>query len=128
MAMGAAHASGVQGLNVFIITAIALQNVPEGTAVAIPMQTAGFGKNAQFWAAVVSSIPQPIGAPLAYILVEYVEPLLAGSMAFAGGAMLIVVAVELVPKAFPRKKWWRGAVGAVAGAAVMAALGFTLGI
>jgi zinc transporter, ZIP family len=85
MAMGAAQASGVQGLNVFVIAAIALQNIPEGTAIAIPMASSGFGKGAQFWGAVLTSIPQPIGAPLAYILVSklprycrYHSPSLAG--------------------------------------------------
>lgn len=128
MAMGAAHASGVQGLNVFVLSAIALQNVPEGTAVAIPMQGAGFGKGAQFWAAVASSLPQPIGAPLAYVLVEHVEPLLAGSLGFAGGAMLAVVAVELAPKAFRRGGRRMGAAGAIAGGALMAALSLVLGV
>jgi hypothetical protein len=33
------------------------------------MADSGFGKGAQFWAAVLTSIPQPVGAPLAFLLV-----------------------------------------------------------
>lgn len=126
MAMGAAQASGVEGLSVYVIAAIALQNIPEGTAIAIPMAGAGFGRSAMFWAAVATSIPQPIGAPLAYLLVEQMASLLPLSLAFAGGAMLAVVVVELAPDTFTRKDWKSGAVGTLAGALVMVGLGIAL--
>src|SRR5690242_10686378 len=51
LAVGAAYASTEKGVGVFVILAIALQNVPEGTATAIPMVPAGFSRRAQFWAA-----------------------------------------------------------------------------
>jgi zinc transporter, ZIP family len=126
MAMGAAQASGVQGLNVFVIAAIALQNIPEGTAIAIPMASSGFGKGAQFWGAVLTSIPQPIGAPLVYILVTQIAPLLPISLAFAGGAMLAVVILELAPQALSRKTWRSGLAGAVPGAVAMYGLSIAL--
>lgn len=128
MAMGAAHASDVAGLSLFVLVAIALQNVPEGTAVALPMASSGFGKGAQFWAAVASSIPQPIGAPVAYLLVEHVAPLLPASLAFAGGAMLAVVALELLPGAFTAKHWLKASAGAFVGAAAMVILSVALGV
>ena len=37
---------------------------------AIPMAAAGFSRSRQFWAAVATSIPQPIGALIAYLLVQ----------------------------------------------------------
>jgi ZIP family zinc transporter len=42
-AIGTAYASRTVGLGLFVILAIGLQNVPEGTSVAIPMERAGFG-------------------------------------------------------------------------------------
>ena len=42
LAMGTAYASDTAGLGLFVILAIALQNVPEGTTSAIPMEAAGF--------------------------------------------------------------------------------------
>ena len=69
-AIGTAYASETEGLGLFVILAIALQNIPEGTSVAIPMDVAGFPARQQFWAAVLTSAPQPIGAVIAYLLVR----------------------------------------------------------
>ena len=82
-----------------MIVAIALQNIPEGTSVAIPMAAAGFGRAQQFWAAVATSAPQPVAAVVAYALVEQVDGLLPVSFAFAAGAMLSLVALEVLPEA-----------------------------
>lgn len=128
MAMGAAQASSIHALNIFVIAAIALQNIPEGTAVALPMAEAGFSRKSQFWAAVLTSIPQPIGAPLAFLLVGWVAPLLPWSLAFAAGAMLAVVALELLPGTFTRKTWQRGVPGTALGVSIMVALSMALGV
>ena len=45
-AVGTAFASDRAGLSLFVILAIAIQNIPEGTSVAIPMEAAGFGRGA----------------------------------------------------------------------------------
>ncbi len=100
LAVGTAFASDRAGLSLFVIVAIALQNVPEGTSVAIPMEEAGFGAGAQFWAAVATSAPQPVGALIAFVAVEQVGALLPISFAFAAGAMLALVAGELLPSAY----------------------------
>ena len=62
LAIGTAYASDRAGLSLFVILAIGLQNIPEGTSVAIPMAAAGFSRAEQFWAAVLTSAPQPVGA------------------------------------------------------------------
>jgi zinc transporter, ZIP family len=128
LAIGAAFASDTQGLALFIVLAIGLQNVPEGTSVAIPMDSAGFSHGQQFWAAVLTSVPQPIGAVLAYLAVEQVNGLLPFSFAFAAGAMLSLVLVDLVPAAFARGGRGAAAAGTLAGAAVMVVLAITLGV
>jgi ZIP family zinc transporter len=126
-AVGAAWAADTAGLGLFVVLAIAVQNIPEGTAVAVPMQAAGRSALQQFWAAVASSAPQPFGALAAFLLVEQIRGLLPVSLAFAAGAMLTVVVLELVPSA------WQGRralalVGAVGGAAVMIGFGLVLGV
>ena len=127
LAIGTAYASTTEGLTLFIVVAIAVQNIPEGTSVAIPMQAAGYGRGQQFWAAVATSLPQPIAAPLAYLLVEQVTGLLPFSFAFAAGAMLSLVVVEVLPSAL-RGGAWRAVVGAVAGGVAMLALSLALGV
>lgn len=127
-AIGTAYASHTAGLGLFVILAIALQNVPEGTSVAIPMDSAGFGRAQQFWAAVLTSAPQPVGAVLAFALVEEVSGLLPLSFAFAAGAMLALVVVELAPQAYHRQSWRLALAGTGIGAALMGALAAGLGV
>jgi len=128
LAIGTAWASETAGLGLFVVLAIGLQNVPEGTSVAIPMAAAGFGRGAQFWTAVLTSVPQPVGALLAYFLVEQVESLLPVSFGFAAGAMLALIAAEMGPAAFRRGTWRSAAAGTAAGAAAMLALSALLGV
>ena len=127
-AIGTAFASDTEGLGLFVILAIALQNVPEGTSVAIPMEAAGFGRAQQFWAAVLTSAPQPGGALIAYLLVEQISALLPFSFAFAAGAMLSLVVVEIAPEALRRGHRAAGMAGGLAGGALMLALAAGLGV
>lgn len=127
LALGTAYASTTEGLATFIFIAIAIQNIPEGTSVAIPMQAAGYRPWTQFWAAVGTSAPQPIGAVIAYLVTEEVRALLPFSFAFAAGAMLALVVFELMPDAL--RLGVAGAwAGAALGAAGMFALSLALGI
>ena len=127
LAIGTAYASNTAGLSLFVILAIAVQNIPEGTSIAIPMATAGFSRARQFWAAVATSAPQPVGAVVAYLLVRHVEGLLPFSFGFAAGAMLALVVVELLPNALRGNR--RAAfAGAATGAAAMLGLSAALGV
>jgi ZIP family zinc transporter len=127
-AIGTAYGSETAGLGLYVILAIALQNIPEGTSVAIPMDAAGFTRRQQFWAAVLTSAPQPIGALIAYALVTQVSALLPASFGFAAGAMLALVAVELAPQAFTAPGRALAAAGTAAGAGLMIALALLLGV
>jgi ZIP family zinc transporter len=128
LAIGTAFASETEGLGLFVILAIALQNVPEGTSVAIPMEAAGFRPRQQFWAAVLTSAPQPVGALMAYALVQEIGGMLPFSFAFAAGAMLCLVAVELAPEAFRPGTLKLSLSGTAAGALLMLALAVLLGV
>lgn len=127
-AVGTAFASDRAGLSLFVILAIGIQNVPEGTSVAIPMQEAGFGPARQFWAAVGTSAPQPLGALVAFLAVEEVSGLLPFSFAFAAGAMLALIALEMAPKAYAGGRPWAASTGALAGGGVMLGLSLALGV
>jgi ZIP family zinc transporter len=127
-AVGTAFASSRAGLSLFVILAIAIQNIPEGTSVAIPMAAAGFGRWRQFWAAVGTSAPQPVGAVIAFAAVETVGGLLAFSFSFAAGAMVGLVAVEMLPRAFSGATRTGPVAGVAAGAALMLALTTALGV
>jgi zinc transporter, ZIP family len=127
-AVGTAFASDRTGLSLFVILAIGIQNVPEGTSVAIPMQEAGFGHARQFWAAVATSAPQPIGALIAFLAVEVVSGLLPISFAFAAGAMLALIFTEMLPKAYAGQNRLGPTIGLALGGAIMLALSIALGV
>jgi zinc transporter, ZIP family len=127
-AIGTAFASSRAGLSLFVILAIAIQNIPEGTSVAIPMAASGFSRGRQFWAAVTTSAPQPVGALIAFLLVEEIESLLPFSFAFAAGAMLALIAVELLPQAYAGRARLGPSAGIALGAALMLGLSFALGV
>jgi ZIP family zinc transporter len=95
---------------------------------ALPLAAAGAGPGRQVAAAVGTSLPQPVGAVIAYMLVEQVAALLPISLAFAAGAMLALVLVDLVPDAWRGAQRLRATLGAVAGAAVMLACAVLLDI
>jgi ZIP family zinc transporter len=125
-AIGTAYAADPGELGLFVVIAIAIQNIPEGTSVAIPLARMGVSPARQFWAAVVSSLPQPVGAVIAYEAVQEVSSLLPLSFGFAAGAMGAVVVFQLLPDA--REQASRPAlVGTGAGIAAMLALSFALG-
>ena len=128
LAVGTAFASERAGLSLFVILAIAIQNIPEGTSVAIPMQEAGFGRGRQFWAAVATSAPQPVGAVIAYLAIEEVSGLLPFSFAFAAGAMLALILIELLPRAFAAGETVRPAAGLLLGALLMLAISALIGV
>lgn len=126
-AIGTAYASTTEGLGLFIVLAITIQNIPEGTSTAIPMAAAGYGFARQFWAAVATSLPQPVGAVIAYLLVEQISALLPVSFAFAAGAMLALVFVSVLPDAL-RIDRRDALIGCGAGAALMLLLTVLLGV
>jgi zinc transporter, ZIP family len=120
-AIGSAWASETAGLGFFVLLAIAVQNVPEGTVTAIPLALAGAGRGRQVLAAIGTSAPQPVGAVIAFLLVEQIDALLPVSFAFAAGAMLALVAVDVAPDAWAVGQKRRAWAGAAVGAAVMIA-------
>lgn len=75
-----------------------------------------------------TSVPQPFGAVVAFLLVDQITGLLPFSFAFAAGAMLALVIVELVPQAVLSRRYAAAAAGALMGAAVMLVLAAVLGV
>ena len=83
----------------YIALAIAIHNIPEGLAVAIPMRAAGASIPKCFLFAFLTSLPQPLAAVPASLLVWFFKPLMVPFLGFAAGAMMFLVIVELIPDA-----------------------------
>jgi ZIP family zinc transporter len=115
-------------LAVFMTVAISIHNVPEGLAISIPLHAMGVSNPRKVWWAVFSSLPQPIGAVLAFYFVRVAREFLPFGFGFAAGAMVYLVLTEFVPEALELGESLPGggrlelAAGLVAGFAVMAPL------
>jgi zinc transporter, ZIP family len=111
---------GGEALGIFITTAIAVHNIPEGLAISLVLVPRGAHPLAAAGWSVFSSLPQPLMAVPAFLLVEWFEPVLPCGLGFAGGAMVWMVLTELVPDA--RAGMRTSAVTAVVAGATFAML------
>jgi len=90
---------GEQTLGVLIAVAIAVHNIPEGLAISLVLVPRGTSvRTAAAWS-VFSSLPQPLMAVPAFLFVEAFTGFLPVGLGFAAGAMLWLVAADLVPEA-----------------------------
>ncbi len=78
---------------------IAIQNVPEGAIISMPMRAEGHSRTRSFAYGALSGVVEPLGAILVLLLATWITPLLPYLLAFAAGAMLYVVVEELIPEA-----------------------------
>ncbi|MEF8781654.1 MAG: ZIP family metal transporter [Haloarculaceae archaeon] len=86
-------------LAVFMTVAISIHNIPEGVAISIPLRSMGVSEWRMVWWAVFSSLPQPIGAVIAYYFVTLARQFLPFGFGFAAGAMVYLVLTEFIPEA-----------------------------
>ncbi|WP_436903407.1 ZIP family metal transporter [Halovenus halobia] len=86
-------------LAVFMTVAISIHNVPEGTAISIPLRSMGVSEPRMVWWAIFSSLPQPIGAVMAFAFVRVARDFLPFGFGFAAGAMIYLVLTEFIPEA-----------------------------
>jgi ZIP family zinc transporter len=86
-------------LAVFMTVAISIHNMPEGLAISIPLRSMGVPNWKLVWWAVFSSLPQPVGAVLAFYFVRVARQFLPYGFGFAAGAMIYLVLTEFIPEA-----------------------------
>jgi zinc transporter ZupT len=98
--VGVGVAFGVEEtLGILIGLAIAVHNIPEGLAISLVLGPRGTSpRTAAAWS-VFSSLPQPLMAVPAFLFVEQFSAFLPIGLGFAAGAMIWLVAVDLVPEA-----------------------------
>ena len=130
VAFGAA-ASGLEGATlgsaVGLALGIGIQNFPEGAAVSLPLRREGLSRRDSFLWGQLSAMVEPISAVLGAFLVIAMAPLLPYALAFAAGAMIFVVAEELIPEANRGGNGDIATMGVMLGFAVMMVLDVAFG-
>lgn len=134
MAVGVAVAgalSGGAGMTVAgalaLSLGIAIQNVPEGAIISMPLRAAGNSRWKAFGIGALSGIVEPIGGALVILLASAVTPIMPYLLSFAAGAMLYVVVEELVPEASQGEHSNVATIGFAIGFALMMVLDVVMG-
>lgn len=121
----------VPSVAIAMTVAISIHNIPEGIAISIPFKAMGMNRWRMLGATIFSSLPQPIGAVIAFVFVREAQQLLPLGYGFAAGAMIYLVMTEFVEEAREQGEelddWRRAFVaGIVAGLLIMAPLFYFL--
>lgn len=122
------QSAGITLLEAFALAiGIAIQNIPEGAIISMPLHSSGKGKFRSFVGGMLSGIVEPIAALITILLANIVVPILPYLLSFAAGAMIYVVASELIPEAQSDKKSDLVTIGVAVGFVLMMLLDVSLG-
>ena len=133
LAVGVAFGSVAQNCNgatimgaILLALGIGIQNFPEGTCISLPLKREGIStKRAFFWGQ-LSGIVEPIAGVFGVVLVMAVTNILPILLAFSAGAMISVIASELIPESATSNKNL-ATLGLIIGFIIMMVLDVTLG-
>lgn len=106
---------------------IAIQNVPEGAIISMPMRAAGNTRWRSFVIGSLSGAVEPVGALLVLLLASVFMPVLPYMLAFAAGAMFYVVIEELIPEASSGQHSNLSTIGFAIGFVLMMVLDVVMG-
>lgn len=106
---------------------IAIQNFPEGAAVSVPLRREGLSRFKSFMYGQSSGVVEPIAGVVGALLVTKMQALLPYALSFAAGAMIYVVAEELIPEAHRDADTHISTIGVMLGFTVMMILDVALG-
>ncbi len=106
---------------------IAIQNIPEGAIISMPMRAEGNSRMRSFMMGSLSGLVEPVGALLVVLLASMLTPALPYLLAFAAGAMLYVVVEELIPEMSEGEHSNIGTIGFAVGFTLMMILDVVLG-
>jgi len=106
---------------------IAIQNVPEGAIISMPMRAAGNSRWRSFLIGSLSGAVEPIGAIAVLMLASMLMPALPYLLSFAAGAMFYVVVEELIPEASSGQHSNLSTIGFAVGFVLMMVLDVVMG-
>ncbi|XP_037814581.1 zinc transporter ZIP11 [Lucilia sericata] len=105
---------------------IGIQNFPEGLAVSLPLHAAGFSVMRSLWYGQLSGMVEPIFGILGAVAVTFASLILPYALSFAAGAMIYIVADDILPEAHASGNGTIATWGTIAGFLIMMCLEVTL--
>lgn len=134
MAVGATLAGYLSGNHVVtaagalaLSVGIAIQNIPEGAIISMPLKSAGMKSGKAFLGGILSGVVEPLAAILTIVASGIMVPVLPYTLSFAAGAMLYVVVEELIPEMSEGKHSNIGTIFFAIGFSLMMVLDVALG-
>jgi len=134
MAVGVVFAGAEQGAQCISLTSaiavslgIAIQNIPEGAIISMPMRAEGNSRWRAFMLGSLSGAVEPIGGLAIILLASLLTPVLPYLLSFAAGAMIYVVVEELIPEASAGKHTNLSTIGFAIGFVLMMVLDVVMG-
>jgi len=134
LAVGVAFGAVAAGLDsatlpaaVALTIGIGIQNFPEGSAVSVPLRREGISTLKCFWYGQLSGVVEPVAGVIGALIVISSRAILPYALAFAAGAMIFVVAEEVIPEAQRGGNTHFATGGVMLGFAVMMVLDVALG-
>lgn len=106
---------------------IAIQNLPEGAIISMPLKAEGMSKPKAFLYGTLSGIVEPIAAGITLLLIGVISSVLPYFLSFAAGAMIYVVVEELIPESQNGEHSNIGTIGFAIGFLIMMILDVSLG-
>lgn len=106
---------------------IGIQNFPEGLAVSLPLHAAGFSLGRSFWYGQLSGMVEPIFGILGAVAVGVATTILPYALSFAAGAMIYIVADDILPEAHTSGNGQLATWGCIIGFVIMMCLDVGLG-
>ena len=106
---------------------IAIQNIPEGAIISLPLRAGGNSRGKSFAYGALSGIVEPAAAVVTILLIEHIMGAFPYLLAFAAGAMIYVVVEELIPESHSGEHSNLSTVGFAVGFALMMVLDVALG-
>lgn len=126
MAVGVSFGGGDIKAGTATAIGIGLQNLPEGLAVAGALAGLGYSRWTSVLLALASGLVEPLAGLAGVALVSVATPLLPWGLGFAAGAMIYVVASEIIPDMHMRVGGRRATTGLMVGLVAMMFLDTTL--
>lgn len=127
MAVGTGFGAGELSKGLSLSIGIGLQNIPEGLAVAGALLATGSSKGRAFLIATLTGLVEPLGGLFGGLAVSIAQAVTPLAMGFAAGAMLFIIASEIIPETHENEKKERATFVLLIGFLVMMALDHTLG-